>query len=95
MAKFRKKPMVIDAIQIRDLLHAGRDGAWMSLPDWVISAYEGGKVFFASDHLRIYTLEGVMYGKEQDWLIRGVTGELYSCQNAIFLATYEPVEHTS
>lgn len=40
--------------------------------------------------LRIPTLEGVMVGDENDWIIRGVQGELYPCKPDIFEATYEP-----
>jgi hypothetical protein len=40
--------------------------------------------------LAIPTLEGVMIASENDWIIRGVQGELYSCKPDIFDATYEP-----
>lgn len=36
-----------------------------------------------------------MRGEREDWLIRGVKGELYPCKPDIFEATYEPVEVTS
>lgn len=47
---------------------------------------EGWKIALA-----IPTLEGLMIGSENDWIIRGVAGELYSCKPDIFEATYEPV----
>jgi hypothetical protein len=40
--------------------------------------------------LQIPTLEGVMLGVENDWIIRGVQGELYPCKPDIFEATYHP-----
>jgi len=41
--------------------------------------------------LKIPTLEGVMLGREGDWIIKGVNGELYPCKPDIFEKTYEPV----
>lgn len=40
----------------------------------------------------IKTLEGVMQGKPGDWLITGIMGEKYPCDDAIFRETYEPVD---
>ena len=44
------------------------------------------------DHLVIATLEGRMRVEWDDWIIRGVAGELYPCKPEIFAATYEAVE---
>lgn len=40
----------------------------------------------------ISTLEGDMVAHHGDWIIRGVSGELYPCKNDIFKATYEEVD---
>ena len=40
--------------------------------------------------IRIMTLEGEMEGKPGDWLIEGVDGELYPCDDGIFRETYAP-----
>ena len=40
----------------------------------------------------VKTKEGLMTGKKGDWLIKGVEGELYPCDNKIFKKTYEAVE---
>jgi hypothetical protein len=42
--------------------------------------------------LLIPTLEGLMIAHENDWIIKGVKGELYPCKPDIFEATYEPIE---
>lgn len=39
----------------------------------------------------VKTLEGTMKGKPGDWLITGVEGEQYPCDDAIFRKTYQPV----
>jgi len=82
--KFRKKPVVIDAWQIKL--------SDPNVPDWVDF---GGRVQWrdaGGTMLEIVTLEGVMVGNAGDWLIKGVSGELYPCKPDIFDKTYEVVE---
>jgi hypothetical protein len=45
-----------------------------------------------TDPLVIHTLEGILSVNWDDWIIRGVKGEIYPCKPDIFEATYEPVE---
>jgi len=40
---------------------------------------------------KVETLEGWSQGQPGDWLIKGVCGELYPCNNAVFQATYEEI----
>ncbi|MGC4769217.1 hypothetical protein ACLQ25_09580 [Micromonospora sp. DT44] len=91
MPTFRKKPVEIQAVVIADLIRAARSD-WPALPDWVRDAYEGGTILVLRDSIEIVTLEGRMLGGRDDWLIRGVQGELYPCKPDIFEATYEPVD---
>ena len=42
--------------------------------------------------MTIHTLEGDMKAKPGDWIITGVKGEQYPCDDEIFRATYEPVD---
>jgi len=44
------------------------------------------------DAFAVETIEGVMRGKAGDWLITGVRGEQYPCDDEIFRETYEVVE---
>lgn len=89
--KFRKKPIVIEAVQIKK---------GMPYPNWLIDAIKLDKVTvfhlsFGVDipaFAKIETLEGTMRGDDGDWIIQGVKGELYPCRDDIFRATYEPVE---
>jgi hypothetical protein len=88
MAKYRKKPVVIEAIRASEALHfAAHD--WKMLPDWLLEAYDRGGVVFARDEITVTTLEGVMRCDAGDMLIRGVKGELYPCKPDVFAATYE------
>lgn len=89
MAKFRKKPVVIEAEQVppsKDLDYLerwGRLAAWMQM----------GKANFVvtGKGVDIKTLEGTMTADPNDWIIKGVKGEFYPCKPDIFEATYEAV----
>jgi hypothetical protein len=52
----------------------------------VIDAYQVDQEHF------IETLEGVMRAKPGDWIITGINGEKYPCDNEIFEKTYDKVE---
>lgn len=89
MPTFRKKPVEIEAVKVRDLLAQSRS-EW---PEWVREAWQGGVLRLrpTKDEVKICTLEGNMVGNADDWIIRGVSGELYPCKPDIFAATYDPV----
>ena len=95
MAKFRKKPVVIEAFAVNAALHAAAND-WTALPQWLRDAYEskeaGKGIVFANDGVHITTLEGTMVGERGDMIIRGVKGELYPCKPDIFEATYDPAD---
>jgi len=85
MGFYRKKPVVIEAVQYlpgetcdevaalmgcsHDEMDCGAEAEWI-----------------------IPTLEGDLHASPGDWIIRGVQGEFYPCKPDIFAATYEPVE---
>lgn len=99
--KFRKKPVVVEAFQMTQE-HRQDNKDW---PEWLNRAWnkdhsEPGAVFPSkypdsdgTDELLIYTLEGVHRVEFDDWIIRGVKGELYPCKPDIFEATYEREEN--
>lgn len=85
--KFRKKPVVIEAIQalpenINTILAWSTDERPITVPT----------EYYASRVIEITTLEGVMTAREGDWIIKGVNGEVYPCKPDIFEKTYEPVD---
>ncbi len=93
MSKFRKKPVVIEAVRVSAALRAASND-WRGLPPWLSAAYEAGKVLFVEKHIEILTLEGRMQADYEDWIICGVKGELYPCKPDIFKATYDAVDDT-
>ena len=85
--KFRKRPVVIDAIQFDGYNHT-------EIYEWSEGNVKSAKPWKEGYYcLAIETLEGVMEAFEGDWIIRGVKGEYYPCKPDIFLMTYEPVEN--
>lgn len=98
--KFRKKPIVIDAVQLRwdtwsEMCdHAGVGKISEGKPEGCFLDKDGNVTNDALPGIMgmcIPTLEGLMIAKENDWIIRGVKGELYPCKPDIFEATYERV----
>lgn len=89
--KFRKKPVVIEAIKVKDAIVAAT-GSYYSLPLWLQNGYLKGEVVFQPDSVAICTLEGWMNASFEDWLIQGVKGEIYPCKPDIFELTYEKAE---
>ena len=85
--KFRKKPVVIDAYQMTRE-EWGRPWVWC---DWLCDAFNDATVFQRDSKLFIKTLNGEMAVSVDEWIIRGVQGELYSCNPEIFEQTYERV----
>lgn len=96
--KYRKKPVAIEAVQLRwdnwsemcefaevgkladnkpTGCYVGPDGN--ALPDNQASDEIG---------LLIPTLEGLMLARQNDYVIKGIKGELYPCKPDIFSAIY-------
>ncbi len=91
MAKYRKKPVVIDAFQWTGDKNQTED------PEWIIEAMENGLVWFNNEgtkdvNMEIKTLEDNHIASRGDYIIKGIAGELYPCKPDIFHATYEKVE---
>ena len=81
--KFRKKPVVIEAV-----LWDGTNGALEKIADLALDG--GRRVALIGNKLEIPTLEGVMTADLGDWVIQGVSKEVYPCKPEIFEMTYEP-----
>jgi hypothetical protein len=73
--KFRKKPVVITAYQLRP-------NNIESLAEWCNGSVKGQCIC-------IQTLEGEMLATMGDYIIKGIKGEFYPCNPDIFEMTYE------
>jgi len=87
MAFYRKKPVVIEAIQW-DGNNQGKIADFMGKMIRTKTSPEEGN---PSGKITIETLEGDMTASVGDFIIRGVQGELYPCKPDIFEKTYELV----
>lgn len=86
MAKYRKKPVVIEAVQWQgdnrqEVLDFDKGIEWVAGP----GDFHTGDIY-------VPTLEGRMHASVGDYIIRGVAGEVYPCKADIFAATYDAVE---
>lgn len=93
MPMFRKKPVVIEAVQytgenLKEVFEfTGKHPKW----DQWFSTFDEYQAHVAADEgiFKIFTLEGTHDATPGDWIIRGVKGEHYPCKPDIFAATYE------
>jgi hypothetical protein len=83
MAKFRKKPVVIEAVQFLGTPESEKD-----VLDFVRC------IETLDNQIVIRTLEGNMTASAGDWIIKGVSGEFYPCKPDIFEKTYEKVKES-
>lgn len=99
--RVRKRPVEVEAM----LLHAGTEAApgdlldpntraHASIAGWMMGhGFRDFKVtpdpFSPAFGLTITTLEGPMFARPGWWIIRGVHGEFYPCDPAVFAETYD------
>lgn len=107
MPKFRKKPVVVDAMRL-----AGTPAEFHAVYQWVeqntLGSFEplevidgevpipesGVTIDPRSGRMVIATLEGLHWANPGDWIVQGTAGEFYPVKPEIFDATYEPAEPT-
>lgn len=93
MDRYRKKPVVIEAVRFTEEAADAID----ALPG--VSVTRLGPLNTTPRppifEAKIKTLEGTMHAQPGDYIIRGVQGELYPCKPDIFDKTYEAVEETA
>ena len=95
MGKYRKRPVVIEAVQLLNskdsivevvaFIHgeAAIGTEWLKSAAYADVAFQKG--------IGIKTLEGTMKASFGDWIIKGVSGEFYPCKPDIFEKTYESI----
>lgn len=101
MAKYRKKPVIIEAYHIKDLSYESVKEC-LEFMGQQVKTHKGFVVEQPFDNymqivcktggINIETLEGTMLANEGDYIIKGVSGELYPCKPDIFEKTYELLE---
>ncbi|RGC23822.1 hypothetical protein DWX41_21875 [Hungatella hathewayi] len=87
--KYRKKPVVIEAIEWNGDVEAVMEFMGEH------PAFDNPEVFYNEGSMcsiMIQTLEGTMECAPYDYIIKGINGEFYPCKPDIFEKTYELVE---
>ena len=98
MAKYRKKPVVVEAIQYKVVKEiACKYGVHKETNSMEIAVFMGERVLHVhfdkrGEYIEIPTLEGTMRARVGDYIIKGANGEFYPCKPDIFEKTYELVE---
>ncbi len=87
MKKYRKKPVVIEAVQIHTTNIS-------MVAEWCSGRVLWECLLLPEREIDIDTREGTMRAHMYDWIIKGVEGEFYPCKPGIFDKTYEEVELT-
>lgn len=93
--KFRKKPVVIDAVQwTGDNVEEIRNftNGKIKYEEHIGGSADGNGYPQMYARLTIPTLEGDHLALIGDWIIKGIKGEFYPCKKDIFEATYEQVK---
>ena len=88
MAKFRKKPVVIEAFRLNERGLIAEDWFWDAVTRNDIITHCFGKHEPDPAWCEIKTLEGTMIANTGDYIIKGVHGEIYPCKADIFQKTY-------
>jgi hypothetical protein len=109
MARYRKRPVVIEAVQLKwenqqeiyEFTNVGHGDnspyfCYVTEDGKQTDKYPGPRPGSPLSRLGmvIPTLEGDMLADEGDWIIKGIKGELYPCKPDIFEDSYESVEKT-
>ena len=101
MPKYRKKPIDIEAIQLKKSNYIDCE-CWINSNNGKATSKFWGTIkgiLVLVDYIEswervtidIETLEGVMRADENDFIIKGISGEFYPCKPDIFEKTYDLV----
>ena len=82
LKKYKKKPLIIKAIQIRELFEKS-DTDKITIGNY--------KVHKKDKYVIMETIEGNMKAYMNDFLIQGIVEEIYPCREDLFYKTYDIV----
>lgn len=88
MKQYRKKPVVIEAVQF----NGSNLDQLINFSNGLIESQITERRINGENYVIIPTLEGEMKANEGDYIIKGVQGEFYPCKPDVFEKTYEEVK---
>lgn len=103
MSKYRKKPVVIEAVELKkdnySILNVLKFVGEVTDLD-MKNPFERDAIHLLIDNIKesgliIDTLEGKIHASIGDFIIKGIQGEFYPCKPDIFEQTYESVEESN
>lgn len=80
--KYRKKPVVVEAIK-----YSGKNLKYIEKKFMTLKT----SLSCFNRNFIIYTLEGPFIASPGDWIVKGIAGEFYPVKDSIFRETYEKV----
>ena len=93
IGRYTKKPVTVDAFQWPIWTALPPRDRLANFPQWFRNAVDEGFVTIESNprYRAVVRQErgSIDYVNDGDWVIRGVEGEIYSCPDTVFKATYE------
>ena len=84
---YRKKPVVVEAVKLTIDNFPAVTAEIGRMSKRVVTVVHNGNN--EAIGLRIHTLEGAMTAPFGWWIIRGVKGEMYPCEDEVFHMTYD------
>jgi len=91
MAKFRKRPIVIEAEQFFFDKLPWPEGVEQQTV-MTSNSLGGPQAEVLAKSCQIPTFEGVMHVSDGDWILKGINGEYYPCKPDIFQKTHEALK---
>ena len=92
--RLRKKPVEIEGFQMT--APRMRTRSFDDWPEWAVSAavdstdcYDVALYRTTEMTWYVHTLEGIVRVSVDDWILRGVKGELYPCKPDVLALTYD------
>lgn len=92
MKKYRKKPLIVEAIQWDGYINQTQMNC---LYDWGLQTYNVAHQWEDGSNrvdIYIHTLEGMMECDVGDFIVKGIEGEFYPVKESVFLKSYEAAE---
>lgn len=94
MAKFRLRPIVVEAMQ-----YDGSADSFNCIWDWACPSNDTLKSPVHFDNtdddpgmLYVQTIDGERKAFPGDWIVKGVAGDFFPCKSDVFEQIYEQVE---
>ena len=89
MKNYRKKPVVIEAIQITEQTY-NEIRIWSDGKVYPSPVLEPSEDNPSGVYWQIKTIDSIATAVSGDWICKGIQGEFYPCKPDIFSQTYEP-----